>query len=604
MPRAERFLVPVGTLAKERLDKFLLGALAAREGTGDEASPKAVVESTVEPGALPEGEWNELDEGESLDDGERPDNCEQGRDAPLPALSRETLKKAIRDGFCRINGQIEKSPSAKVGAGDEIEIELPDESPEIEPEDGPIHVLFEDADVLVLAKEAGLVVHPCPSCPKGTLVQRLAFQVPDIAAMGGLRPGIVHRLDKETSGLMVVVKNPGARLILSESFAERRVQKRYLALVRGVPPKEGLCREPIGRDPDHKTRMACVPVAKGGREAESEFSTLWTSPKKNASLVSIAIHTGRTHQIRVHMAHLGHPLLGDGLYGGQAAQRLASRVMLHAAELAFPHPSTGETLRFSLAPPQDFRDCLTHLATRPLPLVVTGNPGCGKSLVLELLGKSGIPVISADALVAGYYEKGGVVADWLFRRLGENALAEDGSVDRALLLKKFGASPDFRREVEELAHELVRGDIQAFFDKASERGDAFVAAEIPLYFECGWHKGAFSPRPLALGVRASLAVRHERLAQTRSWEDDKISRIESWQWAEDKKMAACDLVVENLGSRAELETQIRDELLPRLADIRRRALADLDARLMALLGEDGENAGKDADNDVKRGGRA
>ena len=231
--------------------------------------------------------------------------------------------------------------------------------------------------MLVVVKPAGLTTHPAPGEPGPTLVNHLLHGWPDIAAatsgMDGQRPGIVHRLDKDTSGLMAVARTEAARLALSESFAGRRTFKVYLALVHGTPePRQGVIDAPMGRHPSRKTLMAVLP--KGGREARSEYRVLWTGPRGLASLVAVRIHTGRTHQIRVHMAHIGHPLLGDAAYGPREnaewarrpdrLARMAPRQMLHAFYLSVPHPATGEPVTRWLAPPEDFRALLAGLDLR------------------------------------------------------------------------------------------------------------------------------------------------------------------------------------------------------------------------------------------------
>lgn len=485
-------------------------------------------------------------------------------------LSRETVKKAIAEGLCTRNGTVCTQASTRLKPGDAICLTLPAQTVDLVPEDGPVTIIWEDSDVLVLSKPANLTVHPCPSCPSGTLIQRVARVCPEIAAMGGLRPGIVHRLDKETSGLMLVARNEETRLALTKAFADRTVHKEYLAVVSGETASQGRVEDSIGRDPQHKTRMACVPLSQGGRTAQTEYTTLWTSPDKLASLVRVRIHTGRTHQIRVHMMRLGHPLLGDALYAGalgaagKDVAAMAPRVMLHAFHLQFTHPRTGESMEFTLPPPQDIIDCLLERVAETQCLVLTGNPGCGKSTVRQLFAEAGFPCVSADNLVTGYYGPGGALSSWLGTRFGEDVLREDGSVDKTKLMAVFSERPDVRHEVEELVHRLVRGDIQDFFDHCRQKHLVRAVAEIPLYFECGWHKRGFTPAPLSVGIRAGLEGRKERLARTRGWSDEKSAAIESWQWEEERKLAACDVVLNNTAGLDELRTSFNTVLLPRL----------------------------------------
>ena len=237
--------------------------------------------------------------------------------------------------------------------------------------------LFEDEHVLVVDKPAGLTTHPAPGEPGPTLVNHLLHQWPDIAGdisgMSEQRPGIVHRLDKDTSGLMAVTRTEADRLKLAADFSQRRVKKVYLAIVHGVPVsktgKVGKIDAPIGRHPTQKTRMAVV--EKGGREARSDYRLLWTGPRGLASLVGVRIHTGRTHQIRVHMTHIGTPLLGDGTYGSREnalwsrrpdkLAELAPRQMLHAFYLSFAHPESGQQITLWRKPPEDFCTLLSGL---------------------------------------------------------------------------------------------------------------------------------------------------------------------------------------------------------------------------------------------------
>ncbi|MEG6594176.1 RluA family pseudouridine synthase, partial [Desulfovibrio sp. 1188_IL3213] len=257
---------------------------------------------------------------------------------------------------CTVDGLPEKRPAAKVHMGQAVILNLPEHQGSLQPEEGHLELLWQDAHLVVCNKPAGLTVHPCPSCPEQTLVQRLLGRFPQLSRLEGQRPGIVHRLDKDTSGLLVVALTESDRLTLSEAFAERQVHKEYLALVSGLPPLEGQCREPLGRHPTAKIKMAVVPENRGGRQAFTEWRRLWSTDDNSVSLLAVRIHTGRTHQIRVHMAHMGHPLLGDRLYAPKAVQDMAPRQMLHAWRLNFTHPASGEDMRFTCPPPQDMPD--------------------------------------------------------------------------------------------------------------------------------------------------------------------------------------------------------------------------------------------------------
>jgi 23S rRNA pseudouridine1911/1915/1917 synthase len=247
------------------------------------------------------------------------------------------------------------------------------------PEDIPLRVVYEDAHLLVVEKPAGLVVHPGAGQAQGTLVNALLHLVKDLSGVGGvLRPGIVHRLDRGTSGLLVVAKDDETHRALVRQFAGRTVEKEYLAIVHGLPqPPTGTIARPIGRDPVHRQKMSVRAVR--GRAARSDYAVI--EALDGASLVRIRIHTGRTHQIRVHLASLGHPVAGDPVYGGtrnpscrrpgaRAALLGLGRPALHAARLSFAHPATGERLAFESPLPQDLSEVLEAL--RPFKADRTG----------------------------------------------------------------------------------------------------------------------------------------------------------------------------------------------------------------------------------------
>jgi 23S rRNA pseudouridine1911/1915/1917 synthase len=216
-------------------------------------------------------------------------------------------------------------------------------------------VVFEDERLLVVDKPAGLVVHPAPGHSTGTLVNALLAHLPGLeAGSDASRPGIVHRLDKDTSGLIVIAKDAPTHTALAHQMREHSTVKRYLALVEGrMPAAEGVIDAPIGRDPRHRQRMALVSEVNGGREARTRFKTLWEA--RGRSLLELQLETGRTHQIRVHLASVGHPVVGDIVYG-RAQLPLPPRQFLHATHLEFVHPATGEWLLFDAPLPPD----LTH----------------------------------------------------------------------------------------------------------------------------------------------------------------------------------------------------------------------------------------------------
>jgi len=288
--------------------------------------------------------------------------------AHLGALSRSRLKRLVEAGQVSLEGAPVTDPSLRVRRGQSFAVELP--APVADrpvPQAMPLTILFEDAHLLVLDKPAGLVVHPAPGNPDRTLVNALLAHCGEsLAGIGGVRrPGIVHRLDKDTSGIMVVAKTELAHRALSRAFATRDLTRSYLALVRGVPhPREGAIETRIGRSKANRKKMAVV--ARGGKAAVTRYRVL-RSFGLAAALVECRLATGRTHQIRVHLTAKGHPLIGDPVYGragGAAlppAARSFPRQALHANRLAFTHPATGETLSFSSDLPSDMRDLIAVL---------------------------------------------------------------------------------------------------------------------------------------------------------------------------------------------------------------------------------------------------
>ena len=288
--------------------------------------------------------------------------------ARFPIVSRGTLQRLIESGDIRVNGQPVKATHPP-RAGEQIEIHWPEpKAAEAKPEEIPLDVLFEDADLLVLNKPPGLVVHPAAGNEEHTLVNALLHHCAgQLSGIGGVaRPGIVHRLDKETSGCLLVAKNDPTHLTLAAQFAGRRVRKAYHAIVcGGLRPERGEIHAAIARHPTHRKRMA---VTDGrGREAWTSFRIL--KPLREATLVEALLHTGRTHQVRVHFKHLGFPLVGDVTYGQRQNQRLteltgyhARRHLLHAQELGFTHPRTGQAMRFQAPWPDDFKEALALLA--------------------------------------------------------------------------------------------------------------------------------------------------------------------------------------------------------------------------------------------------
>jgi 23S rRNA pseudouridine1911/1915/1917 synthase len=302
--------------------------------------------------------------------GERLDRHAAARlDAP-----RNQVQKWIAEGLLRVNGR-EAKPSSPVAAGDRVEADPPEPREDrVQPEPGDLRVLHEDADLVVLDKPAGLTVHPGAGKDTGTLAHHLLDRYPEMAGVGGPgRPGIVHRLDQGTSGVLVVARNAAAYARLAHAFAHREVRKQYLGIAYGAPnPPAGLIEAPIGRHPQRRKEMT---VRAGGRPSRTGYRTVAASA--GISLLEMDLATGRTHQIRVHLKHLGHPLVGDPVYGEarwkglprpvQAALRDFPRPALHAWRLGLRHPGTGEDLAFEAPVPGDFRDLWEGVTGRDFP---------------------------------------------------------------------------------------------------------------------------------------------------------------------------------------------------------------------------------------------
>lgn len=289
----------------------------------------------------------------------------------LRDVSRTRIQRAIEDGDVLVNERAVK-PSYKLHAGDQIDIDFPEPPPvELLAEPIALKIIYEDDDLIVVDKLAGMVVHPGAGIESGTLANALVYHFNKLSGTAGrIRPGIVHRIDKDTSGLLVVAKNDAAHTKISEQFHDRRVFKMYVALVYGrVSQSLGDIEANIGRSPHNRTRMA---VLRGGagRYAHTTFQVV--DRFTEFSLLQVQIQTGRTHQIRVHLSHIGHPVVGDALYGMgrentvsdarmKKQVRLLGRHFLHAAQLAFTHPTTGESLKFASPLPHELTSFLALL---------------------------------------------------------------------------------------------------------------------------------------------------------------------------------------------------------------------------------------------------
>lgn len=273
-----------------------------------------------------------------------------------PEITRSQLKNLINDGHVTVNGQAVK-PKYKVQAGDKISLVKPEpQSLELTPENIPLDIVYEDDDVIVVNKPQGMVVHPAPGHPDHTLVNALLYHSPLSTINGTFRPGIVHRIDKDTSGLLMVAKNDLAHQSLAEQLRNKTNKREYLALVYGqIKEDEGTIDAPLGRNPQDRKKQA---VVKGGRHAVTHFKVI--KRYDNFTLVKCILETGRTHQIRVHMKYIGHPLVGDPLYGPRKVIGKDGQ-FLHAALLGFKHPRTGKELVFEAPLPENFQKMLDKL---------------------------------------------------------------------------------------------------------------------------------------------------------------------------------------------------------------------------------------------------
>ncbi len=286
----------------------------------------------------------------------------------IPHLSRTRLQHLIASGNVSVSGSTDLKPGRKLATGEDIVVRIPPPEPlSLCAEDIPLKILFEDEHLAIIDKQPGLVVHPGAGNQTGTLVHALLAACKDLSGIAGkLRPGIVHRLDKDTSGLMIVAKNDLAHQKLADLFKNRSIKKKYLALIQGcLPDKSGIIDLPIGRHSQKRTLMAVN--HRDGRPAVTSYHVV--KDLSRHQLLELYLHTGRTHQIRVHLSHLGHPLLGDRTYGGPTTVGLQKggtrlklhRQMLHSYQLEFNHPLTGESVRLTAPVPEDMKRVIEFL---------------------------------------------------------------------------------------------------------------------------------------------------------------------------------------------------------------------------------------------------
>ena len=275
-------------------------------------------------------------------------------------FSRSRIAALMEEGALLVNGGVERKAARKTEAGMRLELNVPETKPvDIVPQDIPLDILYQDADVVLVNKPSGMVVHPAAGNESGTLVNALLYHVHDLSGIGGeMRPGIVHRLDKDTSGLILIAKNDAAHAALSEQFKQRTMEKHYRAVAHGSFSKEeGLIDAPIGRHPVDRKKMA---VVQNGKPSRTEWHVL--EHVSGATYLDVHLLTGRTHQMRVHMLSIGHPLLGDKIYAPNLKTSVCvPRLMLHAYSLAFTHPTTGERMTFRAPLPAAFEETLQKL---------------------------------------------------------------------------------------------------------------------------------------------------------------------------------------------------------------------------------------------------
>lgn len=311
-----------------------------------------------------------------FDRGQLPVRLDQFLTGALPEISRAQLKRLIDEQQVLVDGKAAKA-GLKLKGGESVSVQVPEPEPvETPPQDIPLHIIYEDSDLIVIDKPAGLVVHPAPGHAGGTLVNALLFHCQDLSGIGGeLRPGIVHRLDKDTSGVMVATKNDASHQCLAAQFKKHSIRRRYVALVYGLmKTATGTIEQPIGRHPTQRKKMSGQ--SRQGRHAVTHWRTLGRFDQDRLSLLELALETGRTHQIRVHCAELGHPLVGDPTYGQknrlqsvrdaglkQLLQALG-RQALHARLLGFEHPLTGQHLEFSSPLPNDMQAIVSYLQNK------------------------------------------------------------------------------------------------------------------------------------------------------------------------------------------------------------------------------------------------
>jgi len=280
----------------------------------------------------------------------------------LKDLSRSRIQMLLKDGRITVDGKMKK-PNYKIKAGEVVTVSIPKPNPiQVEAENIPLDILYEDDQIIVVNKPQGMVVHPAPGNYSGTLVNALLYHCKDLSGINGLlRPGIVHRIDKDTSGVLVVTKTDNAHLKIAEQIKEHSINRIYLTLVHGIVQEPGgMIDAPIGRHQVDRKKMAVQ--SKGGKRAITHYKVKERFTKDNYTYLEVKLETGRTHQIRVHMAYMGHPVVGDPKYGPKKPHFNLEGQLLHAATLGFKHPVSNEYMEFSAPLPQHFQNIIDNLS--------------------------------------------------------------------------------------------------------------------------------------------------------------------------------------------------------------------------------------------------
>lgn len=456
-------------------------------------------------------------------------------------FSREKIKYYIQKQHVLVNGTVCTTASKKIHEHDDIRIHIPEESSMLCEEEGDIDIMYEDEDLLLINKPHSLVVHPCTSTPTGTLLQRLLFHYPELADMGGERPAIVHRLDKDTTGLLIVARTEKARYGLVQAFSERTIEKYYVALVEGKTPAKGIIESPIGRDTKNKTKMACSPK---GKYAYTEYKTLCTVASNRypsaVSLLSIRIATGRTHQIRVHLASIGHPIIGDTLYGAKQCSFI-SRPLLHAFRIIFEHPIQKRSMEYMKMPPKDFEDAFIACATQSTKVILTGCAGSGKSTVLQYFIQEGIPCCSTDNIVESLYCKENSLWHYCRQSYGTRFLNQDDTINKHALLLAMKESPQIKKEIERVTHSFVAHAVHEFWKNHIHA--PYTIVEVPLYFESeDFRKNC--PAGTIIAVISKEEERKKRM-HSKGWDKEKIEYVVKNQYDDTYKKEHADYIIEN-----------------------------------------------------------